>query len=63
MEHEKYYPGEPVNTHIQLLIYIILGTIVLLPPKKGKGKLPLFCGYGGQVIPVYALDMISTSGL
>ena len=25
-----------------------------LPPKKGKGKLPLFCGNGEQVIPIYA---------
>ena len=28
-----------------------------LPPKKGKGKLPLFCGNGERVIPFYAQDL------
>ena len=26
-----------------------------LPPKKGKGKLPLFCGNVERVIPIYSL--------
>ena len=26
-----------------------------LPQKKGKGKLPLFCGNGERVIPIYAV--------
>ena len=25
-----------------------------MPPKKGKGKLPLFCGNGERVNPIYA---------
>ena len=30
-----------------------------LPQKKGKGKLPLFCGNGEGVIPIYASWMAS----
>ena len=30
-------------------------TIGQLQPKKGKGKLPLFCGDLERVIPIYAL--------
>ena len=49
---KKYYPGEPVNIHIQSLINIIQGTFGYLPPKKGKGKLTLFCGNGELAIPI-----------
>ena len=42
----KYYPGEPFNIHIQSLINIMQEKIGQLPPKKGKGKLTLFCGNG-----------------
>ena len=28
-------------------------TVGLLPPKKGKGKLPLFCGNVEWLIPIY----------
>ena len=27
-----------------------------MPPKKGKGKLPLFCGDVERVIPIYAME-------
>ena len=42
--HEKYYKGESVNIHIQLLINIIQENNRVITTKKGKGKLPLFCG-------------------
>ena len=42
-DHEKYYPGEPVNIHKQSLINIIQENNWV---QKGKGKLPLFCGNG-----------------
>ena len=51
----KYYPGEPFNIHIQSLINIMQEKIGQLPPKKGKGKLTLFCGNGETFIPVYVL--------
>ena len=50
----KYYPGEPVNIHIQSLINIILEKNWVITTKKGKGKLPIFCGNGERVIPIYA---------
>ena len=28
----------------------------VITTKKGKGKLPLFCGNGEWVIPIYALN-------
>ena len=37
---------------MQSLINIVREKIGQLTPKKGKGKLPLFCGNGEQVIPV-----------
>ena len=40
----KYYPSEPVNIHIQTLIDIIQEKNRVITTKKGKGKLPLFCG-------------------
>ena len=55
---KKYYPGEPVHINIPSLINIIQETIGKLPPKKGKGKLPLFCGNGEQVITIYAWGQI-----
>ena len=48
-----YYPGEPVNIHIQSLINIIQENNWVITTKKGKGKLPLFCGNGEQVNPIY----------
>ena len=52
-DHEKYYPGEPVNIHIQSLIDIIQENNKVITIRKGKGKLPLFCGYGERIIPIY----------
>ena len=43
-DHNKYYPGEPVNIHIKSLIYIIQQKNWVINTKKGKRKLPLFCG-------------------
>ena len=53
-DHEKYYPDEPVNIHIQSLINIIQEKNWAITTKKGKGKLPLFCGNIERLIPVYA---------
>ena len=39
---EKYYPGEQVNMHIQILINIIQKKNRPIYTKKDKGKLPLF---------------------
>ena len=33
-----------------------MGTIAYLPPKNDKGKLPLFCGNGEQINPIYGVD-------
>ena len=41
----EYYSGEQLDNY---------------PPKKGKGKLPLFCGYAERVIPIYASTMVVT---
>ena len=54
----KYYPGETVNIHIQSLINIMQENNWVITTKKGNGKLPLFRGNGGQVIPIYALVWI-----
>ena len=51
---KKYYPGEPVNIHIKLLINIIQENNWLMITKKWKGKLPLFFRNGERVIPIYA---------
>ena len=48
-----YYPGKPVNIHIQSLINIIQENNRVITTKKGKGKLPLFCGNGERLIPIY----------
>ena len=53
-DHEEYYPGEPVNIHIQSLINIIQDKNWVITTKNGKGKLPLFCGNAKRVIPIYA---------
>ena len=37
-------------------------TISSLPPKKGKGKLPLFRGNGEQVNPMYGTRLGYTNG-
>ena len=50
---KKYYPGEPVNIHVQSLINIIQKNNWVITTKKGQGKFPLFCGNGEQVIPIY----------
>ena len=50
---EKYFLGKPINIHIQSLINIILDNNRLITTKKGKGKLPLFCGNGERVIAIY----------
>ena len=50
----RYYPGEPVNTHIQSLLNIIQENNWFITTKKVKGKLILFCGNGEQVNPIYA---------
>ena len=59
MTINRYYSGEPVNIHIQSLINIILENNWLITTKKGKDKLPLFCGNGERVNPIYATNMIS----
>ena len=51
--HEKCYTGEPFNIHIQPLINIILDNNWGIATKKGKGKLPLFCGDGERIILIY----------
>ena len=51
---KKYYPGEPVNIHIKSLINILLDNNWVITAKKGKGKLPIFCGNGKRVIPIYS---------
>ena len=50
-----YYPGEPVNIHIQSIIIIIQENNLLITTKKGKGKLPLFHGNVKREIPIYAV--------
>ena len=48
-----YDPDEKVNIHIQSLINIIQENNWVVPPKKGKGKLPLFRGNGERVNSIY----------
>ena len=50
----RYYPGEPVNIYIQSLINIIQEKNWVIITKKDEDKLPLFCGNGEQVNPIYA---------
>ena len=55
MTMNKYYPGESVNIHIQSLINIMQDNNRVITTKKGKGRLPLFCGNGERVITIYAV--------
>ena len=54
----KYYPGELVYICIQSWIKIIQDNNWVSPPKKGKGKLSLFCGNVEQVITIYATNYV-----
>ena len=49
----KYYTVETFNIHIQSLINIMQNNNRLITTKKGKDKLPIFCGNGELVIPIY----------
>ena len=40
-----------IYNHESILFRITIGS---LPQKKGKSKLPLFCGNGERVNPIYA---------
>ena len=51
----KYYPCEPVNINIQLLLNMIQEKNKVITIKEGKGKLPLFHGNVERVIPMYDL--------
>ena len=50
----NYYLDETDNIHIQPLINSIHEKNWLITTKKGKGKLPLFCGNGERVINIYS---------
>ena len=52
----KYYPDEPVFIYMQSLINIMHEKKWVITTKKGKGKLPLFCGNGERVITIYASE-------
>ena len=56
---KTYYPGEPVNIHMQSLINIIQDNNWGITTKKGKGKFPLFCGNIEWVIPLYYIRCYS----
>ena len=49
----RYYPGEPVNIHIQSLINIVQENNWVITTKKRKGKLTLFRGNGERVNLIY----------
>ena len=53
---KKYYPGEPVNTHIQKLIIIIQEKNRVIITKRGKVKSPFFHGNVERLIPLYVPD-------
>ena len=57
----KYYTGEPVHIYIQSLINIMQDNNWFIITKNGKGNLPLFCGNGEQVIPIYASLLMPTT--
>ena len=57
---KKYYPGEPVNIHLQSLINIIQENNWGITTKKGEGELPLFSGNRERLIPIYAVNAIGT---
>ena len=46
-------PVEPLNILIKSLILIIQENNRVITTKKGKGKLPIFCSNGYQVIHIY----------
>ena len=50
----KYYPGEPFNTHIHSLINNMQENNRVITTKKGKGKLPLLRGNEEQVRTAYS---------
>ena len=52
-DYEKYHPGEPFNINIQSSTCIIQENNRLIKTKKGKRKLPLLCGNGERLIPIY----------
>ena len=55
----KYYQCQPINIRVKSLINIIQEKNWVIAAKKGKGKLPLFCGNGERVIPIYAAAELS----
>ena len=55
---KKYYTGEPVNVNIKSSINIVQVNNWVITIQKGEGRLPLFCGNGEWVIPVYGLHII-----
>ena len=52
---KRCYPDELVNIHVQSLINIIQANNRVTATKKGNGELPLICGNGERVIPIYGL--------
>ena len=50
---KKEYPVEPVNIHIQSFINSIQENNWVITTKNGKVKLPLSCGNGERLIPIY----------
>ena len=62
---KKYYPNEPVNIRIQLLINIIQNNNWVISTKNTKSNLPLFSDDGERVIPIYVNMYVvgSTAGL
>ena len=52
---KEYYPGKPVNIHVQPLMNITQENNRVIIIKRGKGKVPLFFGNGEQVIPFYGI--------
>ena len=56
-----YYLGKPINIHIQSLINMIQENNRVITTKKGKGKLPLFCGNRERVNPIYGYKTMQYS--
>ena len=52
----KQFTGEPVNINIQSFINIIQEKSWVITTKKGKGKLPIICGNGERLIPIYGKE-------
>ena len=58
----KYYPGEPVNIHVQQLINIIQENNRLITTKKRvRVNLPFFSGNRERVIPINTCTHCETS--